>query len=119
MGNLIDGDPATIWRTEQYFDPLPLLKDGVGLAFEVSGSPTLLELVGLSEGTVYRIMWARSLLEIRDEGWDIITEERARTANMRIPLPSRQDGVWLLWLVDLPPEEDVYVTRLAEVHFNN
>ena len=119
VGNLIDGDPNTTWRTEQYFDPLPLLKDGVGLAFEVSGSPVFLELVGLSEGTAFRIMWAGSLLDIRDERWDTIAEERAGTANTLVELPTRQDGVWLLWLIDLPPEGDVYLTRLAEVRFRN
>ena len=119
VGRLIDGDPTTIWRTEQYFDPLPLLKDGVGLAFEVSGSPAFVELVDLSEGTTFRMMWASSLLDIGDERWDTVAEERAGTANMRIPLPNRQDGVWLLWLTDLPPENDVYLARLTEVRFDN
>ena len=119
VGALTDGDPGTLWRTEQYHDPLPLLKDGVGLAFEVSGSPSFLELVGLSEGTTLRIMWASSLLEIRDDRWETIAEERSGDANMRIPLPFRPDGVWLLWLIELPPENGVFVTRLAEVEFGH
>ena len=117
VGYLTDGDPSTFWRTEQYYDPLPLLKDGVGLAFEVIGSPDLIELIGLSAGTTFRVMWADSLLGIRDGGWETITEERSGAANMRIPLPDRRDGVWLLWLIDLPPEDDVYLARLAEVDF--
>ena len=31
IGNLTDSDVATFWRTERYFDPLPLLKEGVGV----------------------------------------------------------------------------------------
>ena len=119
VGRLIDGDTDNSWRTERYFDPLPLLKDGVGLAFEVSGSPAYMELIGLSEGTVFRIMWAGSLLAINDDRWDTVAEERAQSANMRIPLPDRPDGVWLLWLIDLPKEDDVYLTRLSEVQFEN
>lgn len=114
---LTDGDPSTFWRTENYFDPLPLLKDGVGVVFEVDGSPGLIELVGLSAGATFRIMWAEQLLGVRDEGWEIVTEERSGAANMRIPLPGRRGGVWLLWLIDLPPDGDVYTARLAEVSF--
>ena len=119
VGRLVDGDPATIWRTERYFDPLPLLKDGVGLAFEVSGSPSYVELVGLSEGTVFEIMWARTLLDIGDAGWDIVAEDRAGPATMRISLPDRRDGVWLLWLTDLPAEDDGYLARISEVRFRD
>ena len=119
VDRLIDGDASTTWRTERYFDPLPLLKDGVGLAFEVSGSPSSVELSGLSEGTAFRIMWAASLLDIGDEGWDVVAEEQAETATVRIPLPERRDGVWLVWLTDLPPEDDGYLTRISEVRFRN
>ena len=119
VDRLVDGDPATSWRTERYFDPLPLLKDGVGLAFEVSGSPSSVEFLGLSVGTAFRIMWAGSLLNIGDEGWNIVAEERAGTATVRIPLPDRTDGVWLLWLTDLPPEDDAYLTRISEVQFHD
>ena len=119
VDRLIDGDPATTWRTERYFDPLPLLKDGVGLAFEVVGSPSSVDLLGLSVGTTFRVMWAGSLLDIGDEGWDTVAEERAAIDTVSISLPDRTDGIWLVWLVDLPPEEDVYLTRIAEVHFRD
>ena len=116
---LVDGNPSTVWRTERYFDPLPLLKDGIGLAFEVSGSPAYMELVDLSEGTAFRLMWARRLLDIDDARWETVAEESALSALIRIPLPGRSDGVWLLWLTDLPPSDDGYVASLAEVGFGN
>lgn len=116
---LTDGDPTTEWRTERYFDPLPLLKEGVGLAFEVSGSPALLELTGLSEGTAFRLMWAESLLGVDDTGWEVIAEQEAGPATVRLPLPELGSGVWLLWLTDLPPEGTGYRTRLAEVSFHS
>lgn len=116
---LTDGDPATEWHTENYFDPLPLLKGGVGLAFEVSGSPALLELTGLSEGTAFRLMWAEALFGVDDPGWQVIAEQQAGPATVRLPLPELGSGVWLLWLTDLPPEGDGYRTRLAEVSFHS
>jgi len=119
LGLLTDGDPTTEWRTEGYFDPLPLLKEGVGLAFEVSGSPALLELTGLTEGTAFRLMWAESLLDVDDPGWEVIAEQQAGDATLRLPLPELRNGVWLLWLTDLPPEEGGYRARLAEVSFGS
>lgn len=119
VGRLIDGDASTIWTTEQYFDPLPLLKAGIGLAFEVSGSPAYMELVDLSEGTTFRLMWADSLLDVADHRWETVAEESAQSAIIRIPLPGHADGVWLLWLTDLPPLDDVYVAGLAEVDFGD
>lgn len=119
LGLLTDGDPDTEWRTEGYFDPLPLLKGGVGLAFEVSGSPAFLELTGLSEGTAFRLMWAESLLGVDDPGWEVIAEQEAGAATLRLPLPELRSGVWLLWLTDLPPDGSGYRTRLAEVSFSS
>ncbi len=119
VGRLIDGDPATTWRTERYFDPLPLLKEGVGLAFEVTGSPSSVELLGVSVGTTFRVMWAGSLLDIEDEGWDVLAEELAGSTAVSIPLPDRSDGIWLVWLTDLPAEDDGYLTRVAEVQFHD
>lgn len=118
-GSVVDGDLDTSWRTERYRNPLPVIKEGVGLAFEVAGSPVRLELVGLSEGTGFRVMWAGSLLDIWDERWDIITEERAgASTSTLIHLPARSDGVWLLWLTDLPSQGDSYLAGLSEVYFH-
>ena len=119
LGYLTDGDPATEWHTEGYFDPLPLIKKGVGLAFEVSGLPAFLELTGLSEGTAFRLMWAESLRDLDAEGWEVIADEVAGAAIIRLPLPEVRNGVWLLWLTELPPDGDGYRTRLAEVSFRS
>ncbi len=117
--NLIDGDTSTTWRTERYFDPLPLLKEGVGLTFEVSGSPAYMELVDLSEGTGFRLMWADRLLDITDPGWETVAVESAGSSLIRIPLPGRDGGVWLLWLTDLPAQGDGYLAGLAEAGFGS
>ncbi|WP_156685944.1 protein kinase family protein [Mycobacterium sp. Marseille-P9652] len=58
-GLAIDGDPATAWSTDNYFDaqPFPKLKEGVGLLLQLPG-PTVLSAVTVdldSTGTVAQI----------------------------------------------------------------
>jgi hypothetical protein len=58
-GMAIDGDPATAWSTDTYFDaqPFPKFKDGVGLMLQLPG-PTKLSAVTIdldSTGTVAQI----------------------------------------------------------------
>jgi len=58
-GLAIDGDPATAWSTDTYFDaePFPKFKDGVGLLVQLAG-PTSLSAVTIdlnSTGTVAQI----------------------------------------------------------------
>jgi len=119
LGFIFDGDPNTDWATERYFERLSPLKEGVGLAFEITGTPSLLELVGLSEGTAFRLMWAESLVEIDSPDWEVVAEEVSGAGTLRIPLPPFRDGVWLLWLTDLPLEGDRYRSKLGEAEFHN
>ncbi len=116
---LTDGDPDTTWRTEYYYTPLQSLKAGVGVAFEVEGSPSLVELTGLSEGTAFRVLWAGESLGVDVSEWEMITEERAGTSTMRLPLPEKPGGYWILWLIDLPVDAEGYRSHLAEVSFSS
>jgi putative peptidoglycan lipid II flippase len=63
-GLAIDGDPATAWSTDTYFDaqPFPKFKDGVGLLLQLS-EPTSLSAVTIdldSIGTIAQIRSASS-----------------------------------------------------------
>jgi hypothetical protein len=117
LPNILDGDPATEWRTEGYHDPLPLLKPGVGIAFTVSGSPSRIQLVDLSEGTQFEIYWSDTLFAQLD-GWTRIAGVTAAPGGSVIDLPVRKDGFWLVWFTDLPLEADgSYRARLTEVRF--
>lgn len=118
VGALVDEDPATSWRTERYYDPLPLLKDGVGVAFEVTGTPRLMELVGMSEGTAFQILWSPRLAE-NPRQWELVAGGRSFPEDAVIQLPSRPDGVWLLWLIELPVTEQGYQAQLSEVRFRS
>lgn len=119
--NLTDGDPATVWRTERYFDPLPRLKGGVGVAVEVDGSPAEFEAIGVSDGTTYSILWAESLPAEGIDGWERIASGTATGSRIGTQVPQREGGFWLLWLTDLPVHSDPegYYSNIAEVRFRS
>jgi serine/threonine protein kinase len=116
LGNLVDGDFDTSWRTERYFDPLSLLKDGVGVTFTVNGAPGSVE-VRASPATVYSILWAETIPAAFD-GWEEIGSGTILDAPASIQLPDRDGGVWLVWFTDVPEQApDEFYTVVNEVTF--
>lgn len=113
---LIDGDFNTSWRTERYFDPLPRIKDGVGVTFRVSGAPGSIELRATPE-TGYSVLWAETIPpDLAD--WESIGSGTVFDAPSRLQLPTRDGGVWLLWFTDLPEQAvDEFFTEVSEVTF--
>ena len=116
LANLIDGDLDTVWRTERYRDPLPLLKPGVGIGFEVAASPTEVSISGLEPGTAYEVVWATNPPD--PETWEVIVRGRVGAGTPRHQLPERDGGLWVVWLTELPfIEVDDHSTQVAEVRF--
>ena len=113
---LIDGDYSTTWRTERYFDPLPLIKDGVGITFRVVGAPGSIEIRATS-GTGYSVLWAETV-PAQFSGWEQVGSGTILGAPSTLQLPQRDGGVWLLWLTDLPEQAiDEFYSELSEVTF--
>lgn len=118
VGLVIDGDPATTWRTERYRDPIELLKPGVGLTIAVAGTPGSIELLGLSPGVVFQVFWSESRPP-EPAQWDQIASGRFEGAPLVIQLPSRDGGNWLLWFTSLPGQPDGdYWTTVGEIRFS-
>jgi hypothetical protein len=117
VGDLLDGSASTLWRSERYDDPLSLVKPGVGLRFQLTGTPTALQLVGLSSGTTFEILWAREPPQ-NIEGWEPALSGSAQSSETLFPLPPREGGHWLLWMTEFPQQPDgSYYAELAEVRF--
>lgn len=117
LSALLDNDATTEWVTERYNDPLPLLKPGVGVSVQVTGEPATLQLVGLTEATVFDVLWSNQLVE-DVTAWERIVSATSSPAKTDLDLPSREDGFWLIWLTDLPPRGDgSYQSALAELRF--
>ncbi len=113
---LTDGDPATSWRTERYFSPLPNLKAGVGIAFVLDESPSGMAFTA-SNGTRFRIRWASAVPD-DPGGWEELTSGSALGVQVEVQLPARDAGVWLLWIVDVPEQEDgVFFAEIGNVTF--
>lgn len=112
-----DGNEATGWRTERYFDPLQTIKPGVGATFGLDGTPASLELIA-SDGVRYEIMWAAEVPE-RFDSWEGVASGTVLGGRARVQLPPRDDGVWLLWLTDLPDQEngEYFYGYVYEVRF--
>jgi hypothetical protein len=117
IGNVLDGSASTSWRSERYQDPLSLQKPGVGLRFQVTGTPSNAQLVGLSTGTEFGLYWAAEPVpEI--EGWERVMGATAQPSATLFTLPPREGGHWLLWMTDFPQQPDgTYYAELAEVRF--
>lgn len=114
---LLDGDPDTEWLTERYLDPLPLLKPGVGVTVRMTGTPTSLQVVGMTESTAFELYWSNQLVEDLST-WERIAVGRASPASTSVDLPPRSDGFWLLWLTDLPPRSDgAFQAAIGELRF--
>lgn len=116
LPNLVDQDPATSWRTERYLDPLNLIKPGVGVTFQVGGTPGSVE-VRASRGTGFSIRWAEAIpAEFSD--WGSIASGSVLDAPTILQLPDRDGGYWLLWFTDLPQQAEAeYYTSVSEVTF--
>jgi len=117
VANLLDGDPATEWSTETYLDPLPLLKPGVGVTVRMTGAPDRLELLGMTVGTRFEVYWSPQLVE-DPESWERIAGATAAPSSTAVGLPARTDGFWLIWLLELPAQNDgTYRATIAELRF--
>ena len=117
LGFLVDGDRDTTWRTERYFDPLSLIKAGVGLVMTPPAGAQQLELWGITPGTVYTLSWAESPNASLEE-WSPVATGQTTSGAFFLTLPHQPDGSWLLWFTELPnvgPEN--YSTSIAEVRF--
>ena len=119
LANLTDQDNTTFWRTERYHDPLPAIKDGVGIRIDVTGTPSQVQLVGFSAGTEFEIYWAEAVFPQPDE-WERLAGARAPPGVASLRLPPRAGGHWLIWITDLPLQPDgTYYSALSEVLFRS
>lgn len=115
IGNLVDGSVTTAWQTERYQDALPLVKPGVGVIVRVEGVPGQVQITGFSQGTVFEVRWAGSVLENPAE-WSRIAAGTAPAGTTAVDLPARESGYWLIWLTGLPLQDDgTYYAQVSEL----
>ena len=113
---VFDGNNLTAWTTEVYSRPIREFKDGVGLVFDVDGSPSAMFVTG-SPGTTYLVGWAPSTPSVATD-WEHVARGTLQQSETRIQLPNRIGGLWRLWLTGLPERADgSFQSRISQVRF--
>ncbi len=115
----IDGDPATAWSTDAYFDPFPSLKSGVGLLVTLEDAATLssAKVTSESPGTVLEIRSAPSDSTSLDQT-QVIGQATLGSGETEIPLDAdgRTTHV-LLWITGLSSDGGSNKSSISEIEF--
>jgi len=98
-----DGDESTAWETEDYNDPLEVLKPGVGLIFDL-GEPVEVDRI--------EIAGAVGAFEIRtasepggdETGFEVVADGDAVEGSAEVEAGGSRGRYWLVWITSLPGE---------------
>lgn len=119
IDRVVDDDPSSTWRTQQYRQPFPALKDGVGIMASFDGVQpiTRVSIDSVSPGTVVEIRSAPAPdapLE-QTQVLGTVTLGAGRTV---VPLPdARPTGHVLLWITTLGGGGSANVSEIGEISF--
>ncbi|TVT26617.1 hypothetical protein FNH05_31150, partial [Amycolatopsis rhizosphaerae] len=115
----VDGDPSTIWRTDQYRQQFPTIKHGVGLLASFAQPIKLarVTIAGASQGTVVEIRVADSadpdLAATRVVGTATLS-----SASTDVTLPQPQPGQYfIVWISQLSGSAGKYQSQIGELTF--
>jgi serine/threonine protein kinase len=113
---ILDDARSTAWTTDTYFTPFGTDKEGIGVAFTVSGTPRRVEIVG-TPGTTYRLMWGESVGDDLGD-WQPLWSGTLLDGPNLARVPARNKGTWLLWLTGVPERDPGrYSAEIALVRF--
>jgi hypothetical protein len=116
----VDGDPATAWPTQTYFDPLELQKAGVGLLLDL-GSPrpvTELDLTLLGSPADVEVRVApetASAIPATPEGFIQVARVTGASTSQTVEVEPRTSRYVLIWFTQLPTVADGWRGGVSEV----
>jgi hypothetical protein len=114
---VVDRNPSTSWTTMNYYDPINLLKDGVGLVLDLGAPADVSEVVIRAEGgpTDLEVRVARSRATTLGGFSEFDrTGNATGTTALRVAQPVRARYV-LVWLTDLPKVGGNYLGEISEI----
>jgi putative peptidoglycan lipid II flippase len=117
--NAIDGNPATAWSSDSYFQPFPSLKNGVGLMVTLADAANLknVAITSDSPGTVVEIRSAPSANTSLDQTKEIGSGV-LKNGVTDIPVTSDGSGQYVLvWITQLSTESGQNQTSISEIAF--
>ncbi|MFC8043781.1 lipid II flippase MurJ [Nocardia sp. NPDC057353] len=119
-GAVIDRDPASTWRTDQYFQQFPALKKGVGLLATLP-TPARLSSVAIespSAGTTVEIRTSPTESPTLDQT-QLIGSARLENGVTDIPVRADQSARYVLvWITGLGNDGGRFQTAIGELRFN-
>ncbi|WP_406239094.1 murein biosynthesis integral membrane protein MurJ [Nocardia sp. NBC_01009] len=117
---VLDHDPATLWRTDQYFQQFPALKKGIGLMATLP-SPAKLTNVSItspSPGTAVEIRTSPTASPTLDQT-QLIGSARLSDGDTEIPVRTDQSARYVLvWITGLGNSGAQFQTSIAEIRFD-
>lgn len=119
VGRAVDGDPGSSWKTFDYAQPFPALKDGVGLlvAFSEPVSLATVQVDSPSAGSTVEIRTAPSG-EAGLAGSTVLGTATLTAGRTEIPLDSTAPSQKILvWITGLSTVSGKNATELAELTF--
>ncbi|MEV2222784.1 murein biosynthesis integral membrane protein MurJ [Nocardia vinacea] len=119
-GAVLDHDPGTVWRTDQYFQQFPALKKGVGLLATLP-SPAKLTSVSIespSAGTSVEIRTSPTASPTLDQT-QLIGSARLENGITEIPVRGDQAARYVLvWITGLGNSGGQFQTSIADLRFD-
>jgi putative peptidoglycan lipid II flippase len=116
---VLDGNPTTMWRTDQYFQQFPSLKKGVGVMTTL-GSPSKLTKVVInspSAGTVVEVRTSPTASPTLDQT-QLVGQATLGNGNTEIPVHSeRPVNYVLIWITALAHTGNQYQSQIADIRY--
>ncbi|WP_431953702.1 lipid II flippase MurJ [Nocardia lijiangensis] len=117
---VLDNDPATVWRSDQYFQQFPALKKGVGLLATLP-SPAKLTNVSItspSPGTSVEIRTSPTNSPTLDQT-QLIGAAQLTDGTTEIPVSADQSARYVLvWITGLGNSGSQFQTTIADLRFD-
>ncbi|WP_324194481.1 murein biosynthesis integral membrane protein MurJ [Nocardia blacklockiae] len=120
VASVLDGNPTTVWHTDQYFQQFPALKKGVGVVATL-GSPSKLSKVIIdspSPGTVVEVRTSPTATPTLDQT-QLIGQATLADGATEIPLRAGQPARYvLIWITSLANSGGQFQTSIADLRFD-
>ncbi|GAB2698348.1 hypothetical protein GCM10027089_20130 [Nocardia thraciensis] len=116
---VLDGNPTTVWHTDQYFQQFPALKKGVGVVATL-GSPSKLNkaiIESPSPGSVVEVRTSPTATPTLDQT-QLVGQATLADGTTEIPLRADQPARYVLvWITSLANSGGQFQTSLADIRF--
>lgn len=116
---VLDGNPTTVWHTDQYFQQFPALKKGIGVMTTLASAGKLNQIIidSPSPGTVVEVRTSPTATPTLDQT-QLIGQATLADGATEIPLRADQPARYVLvWITSLANSGGQFQTSIADIRF--